>query len=124
MPDVSIAISAQDNYTTTMKKMETQTASFKKTAAGLQEQLDALNGTKAKLQVDVDDAKKALKEAKQAYQELGDEASRTQMELAQRKFNAASDNLKAVSRAANETRRAIDGTIAHGKLQKDNAKIL
>ena len=110
MPDVSIAISAQDNYTTTMKKMETQTASFKKTAAGLQEQLDALNGTKAKLQVDVDDAKKALKEAKQAYQELGDEASRTQVELAQQKFNAASDNLKAVSRAANETRRAIDGT--------------
>lgn len=108
MPDVSIAISVTDNYTTTLKKMETETATFQKTAAGLQEQLDKLNSTKAKLKVDADDAKDELKEATKAYKELRDEASRTALQMAQQKYTQASDNLKAVSRAADQTRKSID----------------
>ena len=70
MPDVSIAISAQDNFSTAIARMQNATRSFSKDAEGLDRKMTALNRNKATLSVDVRNASRALKEAQKAYDEI------------------------------------------------------
>lgn len=60
MPDVSIAISAQDNFSTAIARMQNATRSFSKDAEGLDRKMTALNRNKATLSVDVRNASKNL----------------------------------------------------------------
>jgi predicted nucleic acid-binding Zn-ribbon protein len=57
--DVSIAITAKDNFSTAITTMRNANQAFNKDLTGLQTKLDALNKTKITLKVDVDKAKKS-----------------------------------------------------------------
>lgn len=114
MPDVSIAVSARDNFSATLRSMSANTRSFDKELDLMQSKLTALGRTKASLTVDVADAKRALQEAQKAYRALGDEATEADRAAARADFEAAQTNLdnlqaklKAVTDATRETQNAM-----------------
>lgn len=114
MPDVSIAISAKDNFTEALRKMMSGTESFHKDLGELQTDLNRLNGTKASLKVDLADARRELQTARKEFERLGDAASRTKFEAAQGKFDNLQSNLRLVSRGAQQAERdmqSLAGTV-------------
>lgn len=52
MPEVSILISARDNYSEAITRMRNANSAFERDASGLQNKLDALNRTKTVLKID------------------------------------------------------------------------
>lgn len=78
MPDVSIMVSAQDNFSTAINRMQQAVKPFTRDVDGLQQTLDQLNANRVSLQVDVTDASRALKNAQREYQNLAKEAQRAQ----------------------------------------------
>lgn len=78
MPDVSIMVSAQDNFSTAINRMQQAVKPFTRDVDGLQQTLDQLNANRVSLQVDVTDASRALKTAQREYQNLTKEAERAQ----------------------------------------------
>ena len=78
MPDVSIMVSAQDNFSTAINRMQQAVKPFTRDVDGLQQTLDQLNANRVSLQVDVADASRALKTAQREYQNLAKEAQRAQ----------------------------------------------
>lgn len=78
MPDVSIMVSAQDNFSTAINRMQQAVKPFTRDVDGLQQTLDQLNANRVSLQVDVADANRALKNAQREYQNLTKEAERAQ----------------------------------------------
>lgn len=78
MPDVSIMVSAQDNFSTAINRMQQAVKPFTRNVDDLQQTLDQLNANRVSLQVDVADASRALKTAQREYQNLAKEAQRAQ----------------------------------------------
>ena len=78
MPDVSIMVSAQDNFSTAINRMQQAVKPFTRDVDGLQQTLDQLNANRVRLQVDVTDASRRLKEAQREYQNLTKEVERAQ----------------------------------------------
>ncbi|OUP57685.1 tape measure protein [Butyricicoccus pullicaecorum] len=78
MPDVSIMVSAQDNFSTAINRMQQAVKPFTRNVDDLQQTLDQLNANRVSLQVDVTDASRALKTAQREYQNLAKEAERAQ----------------------------------------------
>lgn len=78
MPDVSIMVSAQDNFSTAINRMQQAVKPFTRNVDDLQQTLDQLNANRVSLQVDVTDASRKLKEAQREYQNLAKEAERAQ----------------------------------------------
>lgn len=78
MPDVSIMVSAQDNFSTAINRMQQAVKPFTRDVDGLQQTLDQLNANRVSLQVDVTDASRALKTAQREYQNLTREVERAQ----------------------------------------------
>lgn len=78
MPDVSIMVSAQDNFSTAINRMQQAIKPFTRNVDDLQQTLDQLNANRVSLQVDVTDASRALKTAQREYQNLAKEAQRAQ----------------------------------------------
>lgn len=78
MPDVSIMVSAQDNFSTAINRMQQAVKPFTRDVDGLQQTLDQLNANRVRLQVDVSDANRTLKTAQREYQNLAREAERAQ----------------------------------------------
>lgn len=78
MPDVSIMVSAQDNFSTAINRMQQAVKPFTRNVDDLQQTLDQLNANRVSLQVDVTDASRALKTAQREYQNLAKEAQRAQ----------------------------------------------
>ena len=78
MPDVSIMVSAQDNFSTAINRMQQAVKPFTRDVDGLQQTLDQLNANRVSLQIDVTDASRALKTAQREYQNLAKEAQRAQ----------------------------------------------
>lgn len=78
MPDVSIMVSAQDNFSTAINRMQQAVKPFTRNVDDLQQTLDQLNANRVSLQVDVADASRALKTAQREYQNLTKEAERAQ----------------------------------------------
>lgn len=72
--DVSILISAKDNFSTAIKTMRNANTAFRKDMEDTQRKLDALNNTKAVLKVDTKKAQDALKEAEKQFAKTGDAA--------------------------------------------------
>ena len=106
--DISIMVTARDNYSDVIKKMQKVQTAFRKDAAALGKELDALDGNRASLKVETESARRELQEAAKAYRELGDEQSRVALETAQLNFDKANRNFKAVSAAANRTARDME----------------
>ena len=61
MTDTSILITAKDNYSTALKKMQATTKTFGKDVDSMQSKLKTLNSTKYKLNADLSNAKNELK---------------------------------------------------------------
>lgn len=106
--DASIVISAKDNYSEAIKKMQRTQTSFRKDLGSLQKELDALNRHKVTLKTDLTAAKRDLRDAEKAFMAVGDEASRLRMEAAQANYDNIKQNLESVSRAAKQTARDMD----------------
>lgn len=108
MANVDICISARDNYSDAIVKMQTAQRSFANDMQGLQSKLNALNATKVKLKVDMQGAKKDLKDAQKAFQGTGDAMAKMRLESAQANYDNLSDNLSMVSKAAKDARKEIE----------------
>ncbi|HOR12283.1 MAG TPA: tape measure protein [Clostridia bacterium] len=105
MRDVSLMISAKDNYSDALKKMQQTQTVFRKDLSMLNSELDRLNRNKITLKTDLTQAKNELKTAEQAFKATGNEASRLQLEAAQANYDNIKSNLDLVSKAAKQTER-------------------
>lgn len=113
MPDVSIAISAQDNLSSAIMKMAQNLSPLRKDLSMLQGDLNKLNTTKASLKVDMAAAKRELNAAKKAFETVGDAASRSAYEAAQAKYDTLQSNLQAVGKTARQAEKdmlSLSGT--------------
>lgn len=81
MPDVSIMVSAQDNFTTAINRMQQAVRPFERDIDGLQEALDQLSANRVRLQIDVSDASRALKNAQREYQNLAQASEQAQQAM-------------------------------------------
>lgn len=100
MPDVSIALSAKDNYTTTLKKIADATRTGVNSIEDLQKSLTKLNNTRAQLRLDLTKAKSKLKEAEKRFRATGDAADELALKDKQLQFDNLTSQLKTVSSSA------------------------
>lgn len=111
---ISIAISAKDDFTSAITTMKNANQSFNKDLEGLQKRLEALNKTKATLDVDTRSAKKSLDGLKKEYEAakksgdgiVSDEMLR-KLEEANEYYENSSRNLRLVSSNAREAEKQI-----------------
>ena len=116
--DVSIMISAQDNYSDALKKMQQTQTVFRKDLSQLDKELQAFNRNKVTLKTDLEKASKELKDAKKAFRDTGDEMSRMNLEAAQADYDNIKSNLKLVGDAAKNAERDMQSlTGATSKMQ-------
>lgn len=104
--DVSIAISARDNFTQALTTMRNANQAFNHDLAGLTQHLNTINNTRATLRVDVAQARQALREAQRNFDEL-DDTSRNALREANENFENARRNLDLLNRAARSTEREL-----------------
>ena len=107
MPDVSIALSAKDNYTTTLKKIADATRTGVKSIESLQQSLDTLNQTRVSVQLNMTKVKNELREAKKRFEETGDAADELAMKDKQFELNNLTSQLKAVNANATEAEKSM-----------------
>lgn len=105
--NISIMISARDNMSETLKNIRNSQTAFRNDTKKLTEELNVLNKSKVRIQTDFAGAEKALRDAKKAFQQTGDEASRLQLINAQSDYNNIKSNLNAVSKAAQQTEKDL-----------------
>ncbi len=105
--DISIAISAKDNFSQAITTMRNANQSFNKDLTGLQTKLNELNKTKTTLKVDTDKAKTALKEAEKQFIKTGDAADKLKLELANADYENTRRNLSLVSSNAKQAEKDI-----------------
>jgi tape measure domain-containing protein len=101
--NIDIAISAKDNFSDALKKMQRNQTAFRKDLGQLQSELDKFNKNKIDLKTDFIKAKKELQEAEKNFKKLGDEMSRQKMEAAQLNYDNVKRNLDLVSSSARKT---------------------
>ncbi len=102
MPDVSIAISAQDSYSSAIKSMAQVTKSFSKDMDEMEETLHKLNTNKYSLKLDADAALKELKALEKQFAETGDEADGLKAQMAKANYDNIKRNLDLVTKGARE----------------------
>lgn len=106
--DISIAISARDNYTQTITTMRNANKSFNKDLDGLSDKLAALDKTKHTLRIDADNAKNALQAARKEFKALNDAAAdKTKLHEAQENYENICRNLRLVESEARKTEKAL-----------------
>lgn len=113
--DVSIAISAKDNFSQAITTMRNANQGFNKDLTGLQSKLNELNKTKAILKVDTDKAKASLKDAEKQFMKTGDAADKLNLELANANYENARRNLSLVSdnaKKAEKDMRSLADTVS------------
>jgi len=104
---VDIVISAKDNYSQAVEKMQKIQRTFTSDLDGLGKKLNALNNSKVTLKTDLTKAKSELNAAKKAMKALGDEQSELNYIAAQSKYDQIAENLKLVEEQAKDTRKSI-----------------
>ncbi len=105
--EISIAISAKDNFTQAITTMRNANSSFNKDLSGTMQKLDALNKTKIDLKVDTDKAKNALKDAEKQFASTGSAADKMAVEIASANYDQARQNLDLVSKNARQAEKDI-----------------
>ncbi|MDU6304733.1 MAG: tape measure protein [Serratia marcescens] len=105
--DISIAISAKDNFTDSIKKMQNMQTTFRKDLGQLNTELNKMNKNKVELKVDMSKAKNELKDAEKSFKKLGDEANRNKLIMAQTKYDNVKRNFDLVSQGAKQAERDI-----------------
>lgn len=112
--DISIVFSAKDNFSSSLKKMIAAQREMEAAGKTLQQRLDTLNKTKTTLVTDFTKAKRELSDAKKALDDTAESARR--LEDAQLSYDNIQSQLKQVTKAANETQKAIEN--ASGAMSK------
>lgn len=100
MPDVSIALSAKDNFSQTLRKLASAANTSVNDVDALQKSLTKLNNTRANLKLDLSRAKSELREAEKRFKATGDAADELALKDKQLEFNNLTSQLKAVSASA------------------------
>ncbi|WP_029502492.1 tape measure protein [Lachnoclostridium phytofermentans] len=121
--DVSIAISAKDNFSQAITTMRNANQGFNKDLTGLQSKLNELNKTKAILKVDTDKAKASLKDAEKQFIKTGDAADKLNLELANSNYENARRNLSLVSdnaKKAEKDMRSLADTVSKSENRASN----
>ena len=107
MPDASIVVTMDDNYSDAVKKMSSVTKSFSKDIDQLEDVLDALNKNKISLKVDLGKAKSELEAAEKQFEQTQSAADGLKAELAQANYDNIVRNLETVTQAAGKAENAI-----------------
>ncbi len=100
MPDVSIALSAKDNFSQTLRKLANAANTSVNDVDALQKSLTKLNNTRANLKLDLSRAKSELREAEKRFKATGDAADELALKDKQIEFDNLTSQLKAVSASA------------------------
>lgn len=100
MPDVSIALSAKDNFSQTLRKLASEANTSVNDVDALQKSLTKLNNTRANLKLDLSRAKSELREAEKRFKATGDAADELALKDKQIEFDNLTSQLKAVSSSA------------------------
>lgn len=105
MPDVSIAVSARNNFSREFEKMSRDADAFNKDIEELNREITALNKQKATLKTDLDGAKKELREAQKGLDGTAESIER----LANAHLNVdnITDELREVSQAARQAQKDL-----------------
>lgn len=99
MAETSIVITAKDKYSNTLKNMAKVTKSFSKDADEMEGILGEIDRKKYEMKVEVENAKKALKEAERAYRDSAGSAEAFQEVLKRgNAYETAKRNLEAVTK--------------------------
>lgn len=106
--DISIVVSAKDQYSTAVTKMRSVSASFTKDIDGMYKKLDTLDKTQSRLKVDTDGLRKTMQDAQKQFRKTGDEADKMAAQIASEKYESARRNLKLVSDEAKNTTKQIN----------------
>lgn len=101
--DVSLMVTARDNYSSAISKMATVTKGFEDKMKSLDSQLKILNKNKAELKIDATKAKSELSAAEKQFKLTGEEADRLNAIAKQSDYNNITSNLKLVSDQAKQT---------------------
>ena len=100
MPDVSIALSAKDNFSATLRKLASAANTSVNDVDALQKSLTKLNNTRANLKLDLSRAKSELREAEKRFKATGDAADELALKDKQIEFDNLTSQLKEVSASA------------------------
>ena len=107
MPDISIAISASDRYSSTLKTMTQVTKAFDKESEELEKTLNNLSAEKSVLKAQTDAARKTMAEAQKQFAKTGDAADAFKAALAGQQYEGFRRNLDAVNQTMKETEKQI-----------------
>lgn len=122
MPEVSILISARDNYSEAITRMRNANSAFERDASGLQNKLDALNRTKTVLKIDASRMRSEIQAAQRAIGNLNSEAADTsELERLQREYEQLQQNLSLVTREARTTQRELEAVGRVGRRETNRA---
>lgn len=113
--DASIAMSVQDNLSSAIVAMRNAVTNFRSDVSALQKELDFLSNTRIQMRMDLNKATDQAKQAKKAFQELGDSATEAERKAAEADWRQAEQNLEnirqqydLVSRQVRQTTRDME----------------
>lgn len=114
MPEASILVTLRDQYSPGVQAMRSANSSFGKSleetqqkAQAYQTRLSGLVKQQGELQVQLVDAKKALKEAESAYKATGEAADADALASAKEKYEALNAVMKETVQASKDTQNAL-----------------
>lgn len=114
MPEASILVTLRDQYSPGVQAMRSANSGFGKSleetrqkAQAYETRLAALVKQQGQLQVELVDAKKALKEAETAYKATGDAADADALASAKEKYEALNAVIKETVQASKDTQNAL-----------------
>lgn len=104
MPDVSLAISARDeNFSGTIKRIDSVCKAFDKTTEGLQKRLDMLRSDRRELYLSTEKAQKELKALQKEFRKTNTDEDGKRVTEAQEKYDSLADKLALLSKHARQT---------------------
>ena len=110
MPDVSIAISAQDSYSSAIKSMAQITKSFSKDMDEMEGKLSQLNKNRYSLKMDLREAQKKLSDAEKQFQKTKKAKDELARDDAQANFDRIQRNVALVTKGAREAENQMKKT--------------
>lgn len=110
MPETSIVIKAQDSYSSALESMRSKTKAFSKDNEDMEKILTRLNRNKYEVKLELDKAKRELRELEKQYQQTGDAADKLALEAGQDKFEAARRNYSLLTKGAREAEKQMEKT--------------
>jgi len=105
--DISIAISARDNYTQAITNMRNANQSFNRDLEGLTTRLNSLNNTRINLKMETSQLRRELQDAQRQFAQTGSAADEMAVRLAEADYENAQRNLRLVSQNARQAERDI-----------------